>query len=160
MNISRRHDDPDGTLAALFAGYRSFYGREDRQAEAAAFLRQRLDSGDSLIWTADVRGTPIGFVQVYPSHSSLDVSTQWTLNDLFVAPEGRRSGVARALVRQVLESASAARVSLVRLETAPSNEAARRLYEAEGFSMPSDEPNADGFLVYEWTDATSTDDGS
>jgi ribosomal protein S18 acetylase RimI-like enzyme len=157
MITRRRHDDPDGALVALFAAYRSFYGRDDLQAEAAAFLRRRLETGDSLLWSAELEGDPVGFVQVYPQHSSLGVSTRWTLNDLFVAPEGRRLGAARLLVRQVLESASTAGVREVSLETAPSNGAARRLYESEGFSMRSAEPNGEGFLDYTWTEGRSSD---
>ena len=65
--------------------------------------------------------------------SSLSLRPAWVLNDLYVAPSGRRTGAGRALLREVLRRAREAGVSGVQLETAYDNTVAQGLYEAEGF---------------------------
>ncbi|MFE2166717.1 GNAT family N-acetyltransferase, partial [Streptomyces sp. NPDC059447] len=84
---------------------------------------------------APAPGAPptVGFAQVYRAFSSLSMDTAWILNDLYVAPEGRRTGAGRALLREVLRRAREAGVTGVQLETAYDNTVAQGLYEAEGF---------------------------
>ncbi|MEU9002477.1 GNAT family N-acetyltransferase, partial [Streptomyces sp. NPDC048551] len=60
-------------------------------------------------------------------------SYAWILNDLYVAPSGRRTGAGRALLREVLRRARAEGVAGVQLETAYDNRRAQALYESEGF---------------------------
>ncbi|MFE2327576.1 GNAT family N-acetyltransferase, partial [Streptomyces sp. NPDC059385] len=79
------------------------------------------------------RPPTVGFAQVYRAFSSLSMDTAWILNDLYVAPEGRRTGAGRALLREVLRRAREAGVTGVQLETAYDNTVAQGLYEAEGF---------------------------
>ncbi|WP_043193457.1 GNAT family N-acetyltransferase [Streptomyces sp. NRRL F-2664] len=123
------------TAAALFRGYLDFYEVEVKDADAPrAFLAERLARDESLVLLADVPGAgTVGFAQVYRAFSSLTLSTAWILNDLYVAPGGRRTGAGRALLREVLRRARAAGVTGVQLETAYDNTAAQGLYEAEGF---------------------------
>ena len=151
MHVQRIVADPGGEVAELFLAYRSFYDLDDRSDEARAFVAARLDQADSLIWAAFVDGAAVGFTQVYPSHSSLSMWTDWQLNDLYVAPAGRRTGAGRALVRAVKDAAASAGVRAVRLETQPSNEIARALYDSEQFERSSPEPSTDGYLDYYWT---------
>ncbi len=55
------------------------------------------------------------------------------VHDLATAPESRRQGVATALLEDLIRSAIAARVSSLRLEVRPQNEAALRFYARHGF---------------------------
>ncbi|MFF8582571.1 GNAT family N-acetyltransferase [Streptomyces albidoflavus] len=127
----------------LFTQYLDFYGVRPADTERSrTFLGQRLTRRDSLILLALAPdGTAVGLAQVYPGLSSLALGPAWLLHDLFVAPAGRRLGVGRALVREVLDRAREAEVSAVQLETAYDNEAAQKLYETEGFTR-------DPFHVY------------
>jgi GNAT superfamily N-acetyltransferase len=84
-------------VAPLFDAYRQFYGQEPDPAGARQFLEARLTARDSVVLLA-TQGAPVGFAQLYPSFSSVGMSPIWNLNDLFVAPEARRTGVARALL--------------------------------------------------------------
>ncbi|MFJ2749788.1 GNAT family N-acetyltransferase [Streptomyces sp. NPDC087297] len=121
--------------AVLFRGYLDFYEVDIEDPDAPrAFLAERIAKGESLVLLADVpeAGT-VGFAQVYRGFSSLSLRTAWVLNDLYVAPEGRRTGAGRALLREVLRRAREAGVSGVQLETAYDNTVAQGLYEAEGF---------------------------
>ncbi|MET9320883.1 GNAT family N-acetyltransferase [Streptomyces sp. NPDC003038] len=123
------------TAAALFRGYLDFYGVAVEDADRPrAFLAERIANGESLVLLADVpeAGT-VGFAQVYRTFSSLSMRPAWILNDLYVAPSGRRTGAGRALLREVLRLAREAGVAGVQLETAYDNHVAQGLYEAEGF---------------------------
>lgn len=149
MTIERVHEDPDGSVTELFVEYRHFYGRHDDDAAARAFFRERLAAGDSLVWAVRTEGRADGFAQVYVAHSSLRLATDWTLNDLFVAPHARGTGAGRALVQRVLDDAAAAGVALVRLETQHDNHKARALYDDLGFIVRSSEPGDGEFVTYE-----------
>ncbi|MBG0561284.1 GNAT family N-acetyltransferase [Actinoplanes aureus] len=121
-------------VAALFAGYLDFYQRPAPAERVLAFLGERLERGESVLLLARTGdGTPAGFVNVYPTFSSLSMAPVWTLNDLFVAPVARRTGAGRALVRACVAEARAAGAVAVQLQTAPDNHAAQALYRAEGF---------------------------
>ncbi|WP_183066623.1 GNAT family N-acetyltransferase [Streptomyces sp. gCLA4] len=121
--------------AALFRGNLDFYEVEVGDPDAPrAFLAERIAKDESLVLLADAPGSgTVGFAQVYRAFSSLSLTTAWILNDLYVAPSGRRTGAGRALLREVLRRAREAGVSCVQLETAYDNTVAQGLYEAEGF---------------------------
>ena len=42
----------------------------------------------------------VGFVNLYPVFSSVNLTRQWILNDLFVVPEARKLGVGRVLMER------------------------------------------------------------
>lgn len=57
------------------------------------------------------------------------------IHDVWVEPPYRRHGVARGLVAAAMERFAALGVTQVRLETAATNEEARRLFESCGFRV-------------------------
>jgi ribosomal protein S18 acetylase RimI-like enzyme len=126
-------------LVPLFEGYRAFYRCSPREAAAREFLRDRLSRSDSVILVAcDAGGVLMGFVQLYPTFSSLQMARALILNDLYVAKERRGGGVARALMsaaRVFAESSGAVSLSL---ETATDNASARALYESLGYHLERD----------------------
>src|SRR5688572_9288837 len=77
-----------GAVAELFDGYRQFYGQPANYPLAEAFLRDRLTNNDAVIFLAvePPSASGLGFVQLYPSFSSVAAQRIWILNDLFVAP--------------------------------------------------------------------------
>ncbi|MFG2983272.1 GNAT family N-acetyltransferase [Streptomyces sp. NPDC048258] len=121
--------------AALFRGYLDFYEVDVEDPDLPrAFLAERIAKGESLVLLAEApRAGAVGFAQVYRTFSSLTLRSAWVLNDLYVAPSGRRTGAGRALLREVLRLAREAGVAGVQLETAYDNTIAQGLYEAEGF---------------------------
>jgi ribosomal-protein-alanine N-acetyltransferase len=60
---------------------------------------------------------------------------EWEIENLVVAAPHRRSGVASALLRELLRTAAAGGAAWVLLEVRESNVAARQLYEKIGFSQ-------------------------
>ena len=127
-----RLDDLDA-LAGLFDGYRIFYGKSSDVASARAFLAERLRLGDSVIFVAEAGGGPVGFTQLYPSFSSVGMGRTFILNDLFVGPEGRGSGVGAALVEAASDFARAAGAIRLTLSTQRDNRSAQSLYEKLGW---------------------------
>ncbi|MCG6220607.1 GNAT family N-acetyltransferase, partial [Vibrio diabolicus] len=75
----------------------------------------------------------IGFTQLYPSFSSVAAKRIWVLNDLYVAAQARRLGVAKKLMDTAKEFAMATNARGLALETARDTSAAQRLYEALGY---------------------------
>ena len=75
----------------------------------------------------------MAFVQLYPAFSSVNLSRQWILNDLYVLPEARMHGYGRALVERAHRLAEETQAHGLVLETAVSNDVAQRLYESLGW---------------------------
>ena len=80
----------------------------------------------------------IGFTQLYKSFSSVSMGRLWVLNDLFVAPEARRRGVAVVLMEHAREFAAATGALGLELATATDNLTAQRLYEKLGWKRDDD----------------------
>jgi len=120
-------------LAPLFDGYRRFYGRPSDVAAAESFLRERFDHGESVIFIALAMGEPAGFTQLYPSFSSVSLARTFILNDLFVVPGRRRTGVGSQLLRAATEHARSLRAVRVTLSTDIANTSAQAVYEARGW---------------------------
>ncbi|MCB5166029.1 GNAT family N-acetyltransferase [Streptomyces bambusae] len=122
-------------VAELFRGYLDFYEVAVEDAgRPRAYLEERVRNGESLVLVAeDGDGRAVGFTQIYRTFSSLALAPMWLLNDLYVAPAGRRTGAGRALLRDALDRARAEGVAGVQLDTAYDNHIAQGLYEAEGF---------------------------
>ena len=120
-------------LAPLFDGYRQFYGRTSDVAAAEAFLRERFNHGESVVFLAHDEGVPVGFTQLYPSFSSVSLARTFVLNDLFVVPGRRRTGVGSALLRAATEHARSLGAVRVTLNTDIENTSAQAVYEARGW---------------------------
>lgn len=120
-------------LAPLFDGYRQFYGQPSDLSGSRAFLAERLGREESVIFVALDEGTPVGFTQLYPSFTSVGMRRLWILNDLFVAPRGRRKGVGAALLERAKQHGRDTGARRLTLSTAADNLAAQALYEANGW---------------------------
>ena len=132
----RRATVEDVALAApLFAAYREFYGLPYDEEASAAFLHDRLQAGESVVLLAETAAGAVGFLQLYPGFESLELIRAWVLNDLYVAPAARGSGVAPALMERAEDLARAAGAALLSLETAHDNHVAQRLYERQGWQV-------------------------
>ena len=121
------------TLAGLFDQYRQFQGKAADVAACRAFLFDRFNHGESVVFLAAVEGQPVGFAQLYPSFSSTALARVFILNDLFVAKEGRRAGVATALLQAVEEYAWSFGACRVSLNVTQVNASAQKLYEAKAW---------------------------
>ncbi len=130
-------------LAPLFDAYRQFYGLAPDLALSRRYLSERLGREESVVLVAEAAdGAALGFVQMYPTFSSLRAARVFVLYDLFVAPQARRHGVARRLMESAVAEARACGAVALTLQTARTNVAAQRLYESLGWRRD------DEFLEY------------
>jgi ribosomal-protein-alanine N-acetyltransferase len=86
---------------------------------------QRVGSG--IILVAEEAGEFAGFVCAHA------VAGEWEIENVVVGGEFLRRGVADALMRELIQRASAEGASAILLEVRESNLPARRLYEKHGF---------------------------
>lgn len=131
-------------VVPLFDAYRVFYGQNPDMLKSEAFISARLQNEDSIIFiiTNDAQSESYGFAQVYPSFSSIGAASIFILNDLYVAPEHRRKGLARRLLQHINELAAKENMAKITLETAFTNKAAQALYESLGYKQE------EGALIY------------
>ena len=127
-----------GEVAPLFDAYRQFYRKPSDVEAARRFLFARLSKAESVLFIARIEGKVAGFVNLYPVFSSVNLTRQWFLNDLFVAPEARKLGVARALMERARQLAEATQANGLALETEIDNHAAQKLYESLGWKRDDD----------------------
>ena len=79
-------------LVPLFDGYRQFYGQRSDLAAARAFLRDRIERDESVIYLAYTKPREAaGFTQLYPSFSSISLTV------LRHAPTGSEGATASSM---------------------------------------------------------------
>jgi GNAT superfamily N-acetyltransferase len=129
MKIIRCTPDHVELVAPLFDAYRIFYGQSSDFGGARIFLRERMEKNESVIFLAFMDSEAVGFTQLYPSFSSISMKRVWILNDLFVAENARKQGVAEALMHRAKTLAVDTRSKGIALETGAENFGAQQLYE-------------------------------
>ena len=134
MKIIRASSEHLEALAALFDQYRVFYQQESDPGACKAFMGQRLERNESVIFAAQSDdGNLVGFTQLYCSFCSVDLKPLVYLYDLFVEPSIRRRGTARSLMEAAKQFALAQGACRLALETATDNIQAQPLYEDLGY---------------------------
>lgn len=121
-------------LAQLFNDYLMFYQRESNLTDATAFLRARLTAQESIVFVAEADNQLAGFVQLYPTWSSLALARFYVLYDLYVAPEHRRAGIAGQLIHAATGYARQQGACSLSLQTHVDNRNAQALYESLGWT--------------------------
>jgi ribosomal protein S18 acetylase RimI-like enzyme len=147
-------------VAQLFNEYRMFYNQLTDLNGASEYIRERMERNESVILIAEselvaeeedessLTDKPFssgfgGFVQLYPSFSSVSMKPIWVLNDLYVHADHRQRGIARKLLQAARLRGNESGAVRIVLSTAISNKKAQALYESEGYTMDTK------FLYYE-----------
>lgn len=120
-------------LVPLFDAYRQFYQQSSDLEGARHYLTTRIEQEETVIFIALRGGVGIGFTLLYPMFSSVSMRRVWVLNDLYVAQEGRRTGIATDLIESARQVAIETEARGLELATAPDNAAAQALYESLGW---------------------------
>jgi GNAT superfamily N-acetyltransferase len=108
--------DPDDD--ALLAMARALIADPDREGMQ---LIARNDDGEAL-----------GFATIFWSWSTSIAARIGIMNDLFVAPAGRGTGLADALIAACVEECRQRGAAKLTWQTAPDNATAQRVYERVG----------------------------
>ena len=120
--------------ANLFDAYRGFYGQPSNLPQSRDFIAERIAKDESAIFLAlDADGEALGFVQLYPTFSSIEAHRAWLLSDLYTAPAARGRGVGTLLMNTARAFALSTGAKGLMLETATDNYGAQRLYESVGY---------------------------
>jgi GNAT superfamily N-acetyltransferase len=132
MTIVR--DARPGDFAAwreLYRGYADFYEVEQTDEMAERVWGWILDPGHEVnaLVAEDDAARLLGIAHYRPFARPLAASTGCYLDDLFVAPAARGSGVADALLAELRLRARANGWSVVRWITAADNATAQRVYD-------------------------------
>ena len=129
-------EDLEG-VSNLFNLYRMFYQQTSDLEGATAYIKERLENEDSVIYVVKNKKDYVGFTQLYPTFSSISMKRAWILNDLYVDAEARKQGIGEMLLQKVKDFATETGAKNISLSTAPDNYSAQRLYEKNGYIRDS-----------------------
>jgi GNAT superfamily N-acetyltransferase len=125
----------------LWAGYLEFYKTSvPPEVTEASFARLTGADADMFGLVAEQDGCVVGIAHCIAHRSTWARGLYLYLNDLFVAPDVRRSGAGRALIEAVYARADAMGMERVYWLTHETNAAGRRLYDQIAVN--------DGFVEY------------
>jgi GNAT superfamily N-acetyltransferase len=127
-------DDLDDLLP-LMRGYCDFYRASPSDDQLLALSRSLLADADCegfQLLARDDAGRPLGFATVYWSWSTLSAARIGVMNDLFVVPEGRGTGVAETLIEECRVRARGRGAVRLTWQTAKDNLRAQAVYERVG----------------------------
>ena len=134
-DISRVTEADLGDLLPLLRGYCDFYevapSDEDLLGMARALIADPQREGIQLI-ARDGDGNALGFATIFWSWSTSIAARIGIMNDLFVAPEGRGSGAADALIAACVEECRRRGAAKLTWQTATDNAVAQHVYERVG----------------------------
>jgi ribosomal protein S18 acetylase RimI-like enzyme len=120
-------------VAKLFDRYRVFYNQSSDLEAARSFLQERFEQKSSTIFIALSQQQTVGFIQLYPSFSSVSMKPIWILNDLFVEEAQRNQGIAKLLMGAAENFARETGSIRIILSTQVANFAAQSLYRSLGY---------------------------
>jgi GNAT superfamily N-acetyltransferase len=122
-------------VVPLFDAYRQFYRQRGDVEGARRFLTERFVLKESIVLLAMMDSAAVGFTQLYPSFSSGAMARIFILNDLFVVPQVRRTGVGSALLRAAAEFGRRSGALRLVLSTEVTNTTAKSLYADAGWKL-------------------------
>ena len=131
MKIRESKPSDRAAWEPLWAGYLAFYESELPQAVTTTTWSRFHDPAEPMqcLVAADDDGSLLGFTHIVFHRGTWAVGDFCYLEDLFVAPEARNRGVARALIEAVYELADQRGAERVYWLTHETNTTARRLYD-------------------------------
>ena len=135
MNVATVGEADLAELLPLMRGYCDFYevapSDDDLLALARELIADPAKKGMQFLARRD-DGAAIGFATVFWLWSTLSASRVGLMNDLFVAPEGRGSGAAEALIEACRAACRERGAIKLTWQTAKDNARAQALYDRIG----------------------------
>lgn len=128
---TEKHLEP---LVKLFDLYRQFYRQESDLEGARKYLKERMENNESTTFIVKDGDDYVAFAQLFPMYSSVAMKRAYILNDLYVAKEARRKGIAEKLMNHCMDFCKAQNCRYMSLRTEVINEKAQQLYEKVGMA--------------------------
>lgn len=127
-------------IVPIMEEYRKFCGFDSKEEQTQAFLTHLIKDNKSvmLLVIEEQSQQIMGFVNLYPSYSTLALQPIWLLNDLAVSRQFRGRGLAKFLINGALEFAKESGAIRIEFKTEMTNTRAQALYNSLGFSIDKD----------------------
>lgn len=128
-------------LVPTFQSYRSILEPSPSAKETQEYLSNRVkdDHAYTMVAESPLSSHYVGFLHAFKRYHSTSLQPEYYIQALYTAPAFRGQGIAKnllaefvSLVGQLEDNAPLKRVTLMTRET---NEAARTLYEKQGFCL-------------------------
>jgi GNAT superfamily N-acetyltransferase len=122
-------------LLPLMRAYCDFYETTPGDAELLALSRAVLAGPEHegvQVIARDAAGAAVGFASVFWSWDTTEAARIGIMNDLYVAPPARGTGLAERLIAKCAERARERGASRLEWETAPDNVRAQNVYDRIG----------------------------
>jgi GNAT superfamily N-acetyltransferase len=118
-------------LTGLFDLYRQSLGQPSENHKCRQFVSARLSEGDTMIFIARHEVQALGFIQLYPSYSSVSLKPVWYFDDAFVVELYRGTGIAKGLIAKAKELADSADVVLIKRTLVEQGPAVQEKFDQE-----------------------------
>jgi GNAT superfamily N-acetyltransferase len=122
-------------LLPLMRAYCDFYEvsppDDALRALSRALIADPEREGVQLLARDDARH-PLGFATIYWNWATTSAERIGVMNDLYVAPKGRGTGLAEALIEACRAECAARGAGKLTWQTAPDNERAMKVYDRVG----------------------------
>ena len=109
-------------LLPLFEAYRQAYGQAENPERTLAFLTNRINEN----------AQAIGFVQLYPRLSSLQLQRYWQITDIFVLEHAQQTEIYAALISKAKDFVHFTQSNRLVAELAQNQYS---MLESEGFKL-------------------------
>ena len=122
-------------LLPLMRSYCDFYEVDPADADLLGMSRALIADPDRegvQLIARNADGAAVGFATVFWTWQTLDAARLAVMNDLYVAPESRGSGLAEALIRACADAARDHGAHSLGWQTALDNERAQKVYDRLG----------------------------
>ncbi|STO92564.1 triosephosphate isomerase [Haemophilus pittmaniae] len=120
-------------LSPLFEAYRLANGMTENPQRVYTFLSNRIRFNESMFFIAlDDSQQAVGFVQLYPRLSSLQLQRYWQLTDIFVSASSNQAEITAALIAKAKEFVRYTQATRLVAEV---SQPQREILESEGFKL-------------------------
>ncbi|MDD7569173.1 MAG: GNAT family N-acetyltransferase [[Actinobacillus] rossii] len=120
-------------LLPLFEEYRLAHGMSENPDRTLAFLTNRIRFSESIFFVVvDENESAVGFIQLYPRLSSLQLQRYWQLTDIFVQDVKYQNEIYKALIEKAKEFVAFTQSTRLTVEQ---NIHQRHILESEGFRL-------------------------
>ena len=120
-------------LLPLFEEYRLSHGMAENPERTLTFLTNRIRFSESIFFLAlDEDKKAVGFIQLYPRLSSLQLQRYWQLTDIFVRNISHKNDVYTALISKAKDFVSYTQSTRLTVEQDIQR---HHLLENEGFKL-------------------------
>lgn len=120
-------------LLPLFEEYRLAHGMSENPDRTLTFLNNRIRFSESIFFIAiNEHDKAVGFIQLYPRLSSLQLQRYWQLTDIFVKDGNHKNDIYKALIEKAKEFVSFTQSNILTVEQ---DQQQRNILEMEGFKL-------------------------